>query len=48
MYVGHMSYMSYVSHMSNFFLNHLKLLFFVFEKYGIFLLIYKDGKKRKY
>ena len=41
-----MSYMSYVSYMS-IFVNRLNsLFFFLKKKFGIFLLIYKDGKPK--
>ena len=52
MYVGYLSYISYVSYMS-IFVNHLKSLeiawnhlIFVFKQFGMFLLIYKDGKPK--
>ena len=42
MYVG---YMSYVSHMSTF-MNCLKSLVICFKKFGIYLLMYKNGKTK--
>ena len=41
-----MSYMSYENHMS-IFMNCLKShVFFIFKKFGIFLLVYKDRKPK--
>ena len=51
-YINYVNYMSYVTCMS-IFMNHLKPfeiawnhLIFVFKKFGIFVLRYKDGKRK--
>ena len=45
MYVGYMSYMGYVIHII-IFMNCLKSLLLFLNNFGIFLLIYEDGKPK--